>query len=723
MNKKNLGGFKMVKLKVFLLFVLSCILFVNGSGYAQTPKDNPYSGQIQKFEEYVKSELKKGNIAGLSAAFSFQGYEWSNGYGYADLENKLPATAKSSYRMASVSKPMTAVGILVLVQQGKVNLDKEVQEYVSYYPKKRWPITIRQILGHLSGVSHYRDYDKECGTTKKMTTREGIAIFKDWDLLHKPGSEFRYTSYGYNLLGAVIEEVSGQSYEKFMEEQVWQKIGMENTGVDYLYDLIPGRVRGYRRLGNKIQNTRPVSTSLKVGGGGTRSTVIDMVRFAQGLNQGKILSQAHLDKMWTSMITTGKKQTTYGMGWLTGSFRGRFTVSHGGGQEGTRTYLLHFPSHELTVAIASNLESTNPRYFAQLLASAVLGEPFKVPRLYTGNRFDNTRQRALQITFSEGLAYFDRYKVPKTTEEEEMQTAFEYIDRFVSDKLLAKTKDGGAELIENGRHPGHGWVFVKVGSYIADILHRKYGDRHLSTYFREGKFKFFADYIKMYHESSDTPNLFKFSPKLEKSILDWDKNWRQLWTTELQDLKINVESGPVKIGKKLKTLFRGYTFYPDFSQDFSDCVFDALERGSVEGAMNFARAALELYPKSDISNSDLGILYYIFGKESKGKKLIEKAISLNPQGFAGRRELNRIAYRLRGMGKIDEGKRVLQLAIEFYPKEANLYDSMGEFYFEEKEYIRAIKFYVRALEINPKFRNAKDMLLRAVQKLILSENK
>ncbi len=267
----------MIKLKLFLLFVLSCILFVKGSGHAQTPKSNPYSAQIKKFEEYVKSDLKKGNIAGLSAAFSFQGYEWANGYGYADLENKLPATAKSSYRMASVSKPMTAVGILVLVQQGKVNLDSEVQEYVSYYPKKRWPISIRQILGHLSGISHYRDYEKECGTTKKMTTREGIALFKEWDLLHKPGSKFQYTSYGYNLLGAVIEKVSGQSYEKFMQEQIWQKIGMENTGIDYLYDLIPGRVRGYRKVGNKIQNTRPVSTSLKVGGGGKENCYLKLI--------------------------------------------------------------------------------------------------------------------------------------------------------------------------------------------------------------------------------------------------------------------------------------------------------------------------------------------------------------------------------------------------------------------------------------------------------------
>ncbi len=711
----------MIKLKVFLLFVLSCILFLNGSGYTQTPKGNPYSAKIQKFEEYVKSDLKKGNIAGLSAAFSFQGYEWSNGYGYADLENKLPATAKSSYRMASVSKPMTAVGILVLVQQGKINLDSEVQEYVSYYPKKRWPISIRHLLGHLGGISHYRDYEKECGTTKKMTTREGVAIFKEWDLLHKPGSKFQYTSYGYNLLGAVIEEVSGQSYEKFMQEQVWQKIGMENTGIDYLYDLIPGRVRGYRKVGNKIQNTRPVSTSLKVGDGGTRSTVIDMVRFAQGLNQGKLLSQAYLDKMWTSMITTEKKQTGYGMGWSTGNFKGRFTVSHGGGQEGTRTYLLHFPSHKLTVAIASNLESTNPRYFAQLLAGAILDEPVEVPRLYTGNWLDNIRLRALQITFREGLAYFDRYKVSMTTEKKELQSAFEYINQFASDKLLTNTKDVGAELIENGRHPKHGWVFVKVGSYIADILHQKYGDRHLSTYFREGKLKFFADYIKIYHECFDTPNLFKFPLKLENSIINWNKDWQQTWTTELQDLKINVKSEPAKIGQQLKTVFKGYTFYPDFSQDFSDCVYDALEKESSESAMNFAKAALELYSKSDLSNSNLGILYYISGRRSKGQKLRERAISLNPQGSAGPRGLNRIAYRLKGMGKIDEGKKVLRLALEFHPKEANLYDSMGEFYLEEKEYIRAIKFYVRALEIDPKFRKAKDMLLKAVQELILSE--
>ena len=155
--------------------------------------------------------------------------------------------------------------------------------------------------------------------------------------------------------------------------------------------------------------------------------------------------------------------------------------------------MLHFPSHKFAVAIASNLESTNPRYFALLLASAILGEPFEVPQLYTGNWLDHIRLRALQISFGEGLAYFDRYRVPKTTEKKEMQSAFEYINQFASDKLLTNTKDGGAELIENGRHPKHGWAYVKVGSYIADILHQKYGDQHLSKYFREGKLKFFAD--------------------------------------------------------------------------------------------------------------------------------------------------------------------------------------------------------------------------------------
>lgn len=444
-----------------LILICGLLVLISPALFAQMPER--VSGAVAEFERHIQDQLDQKEIVGLSIAFSYGDLEWAKGFGYADLENKVPASVESSYRMASVSKPMTAVGILELVEQGKINLDAEVQTYVPDFPRKRWPLTVRHLLGHLGGVSHYRNYDNEANTTKQMTTEEALAIFEDWELLHEPGTRYQYTTYGYNLLGAIIEGAAGLPLDQYLTEVVWRPLGMENTSVDYLFKLVPNRVRGYRRVNGTIENTRPVNTSLKIGGGGTRSTAPDMVRFAQGLSDGKLLESATLEQMWTSMSTADQRNIGYGMGWSTYSLNGRYAVAHGGAQEGTRTYLLHLPGEDLTVFGASNFENTSPSQYVRRLAMALLGESGAMPEVYISDRSEGPLFEALQRAHRQGLAYFNWRNEAAETDPVKLRAAFQYLNQFASMQPGKQT----SEHLEDGEHPLTGQPFRAVGSYMA----------------------------------------------------------------------------------------------------------------------------------------------------------------------------------------------------------------------------------------------------------------
>ncbi|HZX09789.1 MAG TPA: serine hydrolase domain-containing protein, partial [Acidobacteriota bacterium] len=168
----------MNKKRTILLIFLS-LLILNPSLYSDLSnqkESQSYGEAIQKFERYVEKKMQIDKFPGLSIGFMKDDFTWVQGFGYSDLENQVKAKPQSSYRMASVSKTFTALAVLKLVEQGKIDLDKEVQTYVPYFPQKKWPVTVRQLLGHLGGISHYKDYDKEGHFKNHMNTEQAISV-------------------------------------------------------------------------------------------------------------------------------------------------------------------------------------------------------------------------------------------------------------------------------------------------------------------------------------------------------------------------------------------------------------------------------------------------------------------------------------------------------------------------------------------------------------------
>lgn len=270
---------------------------------------------------------------------------WSEGFGLADVEQQVPVTPITRLRIASISKSVTAVGLGLLVQEGKVDLDQPVQRYVPYFPVKPWPITVRQVAGHIAGVRHYRDGEFE-SMKAYPAVGEGIRIFADDSLLFEPGTRYSYSSYGWNLVSAVIEGASGESFLGFMERRVFGPMGMTRTIPEYPDTIIPWRARNYIHADSMspAQNAPYVDNSYKWAGGGFLSTAEDLARMGRNLLEGRVLERETVELLWKPQTLRDGTSTGYGIGWgSTTDDQGRRRVGHTGGAMGGTSNLIIYP--------------------------------------------------------------------------------------------------------------------------------------------------------------------------------------------------------------------------------------------------------------------------------------------------------------------------------------------------------------------------------------------
>jgi CubicO group peptidase (beta-lactamase class C family) len=331
------------------------------------------AGVREPVERAITAAMAAQNIPGLSVAVALGGrLRWANGYGLADLENFVPAKAATVYRLGSISKPITAVAALQLAAEGRLDLDAPVQQYVPRFPEKPWPVTTRQLLGHLGGVRHYRG-NEIASTRYYPTLLEGLAIFQDDPLLHEPGTKYAYTTYGYSLVGRVVESVAGVPFPDYLRERVFRPAGMDRIRVDEVAAIIPNRAQGYRKsAADELRNSGLADTSYKIPGGGLCATVEDLARFAVAVQEGVLLKPDWVRQMWTSQRTRDGQETGYGLGWNVSQRDGKQVVQHGGGQQRISTLLYLVPESRCAVALMSNLEGARLRPLAEAIADAAL---------------------------------------------------------------------------------------------------------------------------------------------------------------------------------------------------------------------------------------------------------------------------------------------------------------------------------------------------------------
>lgn len=328
-----------------------------------------------QFDQRVDAFREKHRVPGISAAVVLGGQlVLERGYGLADVENSVPAAPETVYRLASISKMLTAVAALQLVEQGKLDLQAPVQTYVPGFPEKQAPITCELLLKHQSGIRHYKNGEVRSAVAYAHVG-DALKIFQDDPLLFAPGEKYSYTTYGFNLLGTAVEAAAGQDYVEYVQEHVCRPAGMKSIEPDNPYKIIAHRAAGYRLQGigddARLVNDIFVDVSNKIPGGGWCSNTGDLARFAIALMDGKLLSRESLERMWTLQKTSNGQETTSGLGCFVEQVNGQRRISHSGGQPKVATFLVFSPDTRSAVALMCNLNGARLKALAGELLTLV----------------------------------------------------------------------------------------------------------------------------------------------------------------------------------------------------------------------------------------------------------------------------------------------------------------------------------------------------------------
>ena len=312
-----------------------------------------------KAEHLLQEAIIHKEHVGISAGLFADGKVlWSSGAGYRSLNNQSPATAQMVHRIASISKPMTAVAILQLFEKGELELDVAIQKYVPNFPKKpQGDITIRQLLQHTSGIPHYKNRSDGFSTKNYPSLEAAVDRFKDRDLVSAPGKNYHYSTYGYVLLGLIIEKVSGMPYEQYLQKHIWEPAGMPHTSVEKAGVSVQNKSGLYRiNKKGKLEEDLQTDLSIKVPGGGIQSTIEDLLRFGEAILNNTLLRPETLEIMLTDPgVRDPKAGNSYAMGWFLYSKEdGNRIIGHSGGQAGTTTQLMILLDKKAVVACQSN---------------------------------------------------------------------------------------------------------------------------------------------------------------------------------------------------------------------------------------------------------------------------------------------------------------------------------------------------------------------------------
>ena len=342
------------KAKVILTNCILLLLIV--PLFAQTKTSPKYAESIKTAKNIILDFQELKHVPGISVAVGVAGeIVWSEGFGYADLENKVPVTTLTKFRIGSVSKPVTAAAIGLLVEQGKLDLDAPIQKYVTSFPQKKGKVTTRLLAGHLAGIRHYRNMEF-LSSKKYRTVVQSLFIFQDDTLLFMPGDNYSYSSYGWNLISAIVEKVAGQEFLSYMKANVFKPLGLNNMVADHTDSIIVNRTRFYVVDNGKALNAPFVDNSYKWAGGGFISNTEDLVQFGSAHLEPGFLKQSTLDLFFTSQKKNSGEETGYGIGWRVGTDdKGRNWRAHGGGSVGGTTYLILYPESKVVFAIVANI--------------------------------------------------------------------------------------------------------------------------------------------------------------------------------------------------------------------------------------------------------------------------------------------------------------------------------------------------------------------------------
>jgi CubicO group peptidase (beta-lactamase class C family) len=324
----------------------------------------------------VRSEMQRQHIPGVALLVARDGRILrAEGYGFSNVELQVPVKPETIFQSGSVGKQFTATAVMMLVEEGKIALDDPIAKYVRDGPPSWDQVTVRQLLSHTAG---FTDYPEKFDFRKDYSEDDLLRIVASIPLAFPPGTKWSYSNLGYLTLGILIHRVTGKFYGDFLQQRIFQPLGMTTTRIISEADIIPNRASGYRLDHGVLKNQEWVSPSLNTTADGSLYfSILDLAQWDAALYTEKLLKRSSLHEMWTpAKLADGKPNSDhYGFGWFIGDFHGHRVIGHEGAWQGFKSQISRYVDDKLTVVVLANLAEADPGKICDQVAATYLSHP------------------------------------------------------------------------------------------------------------------------------------------------------------------------------------------------------------------------------------------------------------------------------------------------------------------------------------------------------------
>lgn len=335
-----------------------------------------------ELDKFISEQIKQRKIPGLSVAVIQDGkVVRANGYGFANLEFQIPATQNTVYEIGSISKQMASEALMLLVEDGKVNIDDPINKYLPDNAPQIWQkITVRDLLNHTSGLKDWTEI-KEFSYRHEYSAEEFIDLVKDFPLIYQPKDNWSYSNTNLPLIGIIVEKASGKTYEEFVTQRILVPLNLSSIRFKHQEDVVANRASGYVLQNDEWKNGEPFRPKVIAASGGIQANVIDLAKWWEAVLLGKVVKPATLEQMLQPAKLTDGRTVSHGFAFFTDTFNGHKGIFHHGSTVGGfGSVVRYFPKEKLTIAIIGNLEDGGfgPEYISKRIAD------FYIPGAFIG---------------------------------------------------------------------------------------------------------------------------------------------------------------------------------------------------------------------------------------------------------------------------------------------------------------------------------------------------
>ena len=353
-------------MKRIRLGLIAAVLLCALRGIAQNASSN-------SIDEYIRSEMQRQHIPGLALLVSRDGQAVKEqGYGLSNVELQVPVKPETIFQSGSMGKQFTATAVMMLAEERKITLDDPIGKYLKTAPPAWNAVTIRELLSHTAG---FTDYPDKFDFRRDYTEAQLLKIVEGVPLAFTPGTKWSYSNLGYLTLGILIHQVTGKFYGDFLQERIFQPLGMTTTRIISEADIVPNRAAGYRLVKGELKNQEWVSPTLNTtADGALYFSILDLAKWDAALYTEKLLKRSSLEQMWTvTKLKNGQPNSgRYGFGWFILTKHGHRVIDHGGEWQGFRTHISRYIDDKLTIVVLTNLDRADPGKIADHLANLYL---------------------------------------------------------------------------------------------------------------------------------------------------------------------------------------------------------------------------------------------------------------------------------------------------------------------------------------------------------------